>query len=148
MLAACSAPEQAPDLGYTLLDGRTTRLAALRGQVVLLRFWATNCTICVHEMPALVALDARFRDQGLATLAVAMPYDAPAAVADFAQSRHLPFGVVIDNTGEFAHRFGDVQATPTTVLIDRRGRIVRRDVGAPDPAAFERSVAALIAEPA
>ena len=132
MLAGCSRVEQAPAVSYTLLDGRRAELASLRGHVVLVNFWATDCAPCVEEMPAMVENWRRFSPQGFETLAVSMSYDAPALVSNFAQSRALPFPVVIDNTGEIAHRFGGVQYTPTSLLINKRGEIVRRWVGKTD----------------
>jgi peroxiredoxin len=142
MLTACGRAEQAPALSYTLLDGRKSDLAALRGHVVLVNFWATDCAPCVEEMPALVANWRKFSPQGFETLAVSMRYNAPALVANFARERALPFGVVIDNTGEIADRLGDVQFTPTSLLINKRGEIVKRWVGKTDFA----SIAPLIAE--
>jgi peroxiredoxin len=135
-LSACSPRKDAPTFDYTLLDGRTAHSSALRGQVVLVNFWATTCAICVAEMPQLVETDRRFAARGLQTLAVSMQYDPPARVVRFAESRQLPFAVVIDNTGSIARSFGDVEATPTTFVIDRQGRIARRWVGKPDFAAL------------
>lgn len=146
MLAGCSRVEQAPAVSYTLLDGRRGELAALRGHVVLVNFWATSCAPCVEEMPELVANWRRFSPQGFETLAVSMAYDAPALVSNFAQSRALPFPVVIDNTGEIAHRFGDVQFTPTSLLINKRGEIVRRWLGKTDFATLAPMIAQLEAE--
>jgi peroxiredoxin len=57
-----------------------------------------------------------------------------------------PFGVVIDNTGAIAKAYGDVQLTPTTFLIDKRGAIVKRYVGEPDFAALHGLVDRLLAE--
>ena len=132
MLTGCSRAEQAPALSYTLLDGRKANLADLRGHVVLVNFWATDCAPCVEEMPAMVANWRLHAPQGFETLAVSMRYDAPALVANFAEARALPFGVVIDNTGEIAQRLGNVQFTPTSLLINKRGEIVRRWVGKTD----------------
>ena len=75
-----------------------------------------------------------------------MRYDPPALVARFAESRQLPFGVAIDNTGEIARRFGAVELTPTSFLIDKRGNIVKRFVGAPDFAALHQLIDMLLAE--
>ena len=146
MLTGCDRIEQAPAVSYTLLDGRKSDLAALRGHVVLVNFWATNCAPCVEEMPAMVANWRRFSPQGFETLAVAMHYDPPALVSNFAQARALPFGVVIDNTGEIAQRLGNVQFTPTTLLINKRGEIVRRWVGKTDFAAIAPLIAELDAD--
>ena len=138
--------EAAPDVRYTQLDGKAARLSDLKGKVVLVNFWATTCAICVKEMPQLVATHRRFSARGYETLAVAMSYDPPVSVVNFTQSRQLPFTVVIDNTGAFARSFDDVRLTPTTVLINKRGEIVRRFVGEPDFAALHRLVEQLLAE--
>ncbi len=138
--------ESAPDVAYTLLDGSTARTAALRGKVVLVNFWATSCTTCVHEMPQIVATHEKFKSRGFETLAVAMSYDPPAYVVNFAETRKLPFGVAIDNTGAIAKSFGEVRLTPTSVLINKRGEIVKRYVGEPDFAALHALVEQLLAE--
>jgi peroxiredoxin len=144
--AGCSRREPAPRFAYTLLDGSQRDSAALRGQVLMLHFWATTCAVCVKDMPQMVATQRRFAGRGLQTLAVAVAYDPPARVADFAERWALPFGVVIDNTGAIARSFGDVDATPTTVLIDRHGAQVRRWVGEPDFAALHAQIERLLAE--
>ena len=137
--------ELAPNVAYTLLDGRSTDLAALRGKVVLVNFWATTCTTCVHEMPQIASTHEKFKARGYDTLAVAMRYDPPANVIHFAEARQLPFGVVIDNTGAMARGFGSVELTPTSVLINQRGEIVERIVGEPDFAALHWRIETLLA---
>ena len=143
---ARAARDAAPTVSYTLLDGRNASLESLRGKVVLVNFWATSCTSCVAEMPHIVATHNEFQGRGYDTVAVAMSYDPPALVARFTESRRLPFGVAIDNTGEVARGFGDVQLTPTTFLIDKRGKIVERYVGAPDFAALHQLIEQLLVE--
>ena len=113
---------------------------------MLVSFWSTDCAPCIAEMPRLAATWQKYSARGFETLAVSMSYDPPFAVANFAETRRLPFGVVIDNTGEIAHRFGDVRFTPTTVLIDKRGVIVRRWVGAPDFPALDARIEELLRE--
>jgi len=144
--AGCSTRETAPQFSYTLLDGSQRHSTALRGKVLLVNFWATTCTTCVAEMPKIVATHRKFQARGYETLAVAMRHDPPASVANYAESRRLPFGVVIDNTGAIAKGFGDVDATPTTFLIDKHGAIVKRYVGEPDFAALHTLVETLLAE--
>jgi peroxiredoxin len=141
---AWNAAQPAPAVTYTLLDGAVLSSADLRGKVVLVNFWATSCTACVQEMPKFVATHAKFRQRGYDTLAVAMSYDPPAYVASFAESRKLPFGVVIDNTGAIARSFGNVRGTPTTFLINKRGEIVKSYVGEPDFAALHGLIESLL----
>ena len=145
-LTACSRARQAPAVGYTLLDGRKSDLASLRGHVVLVNFWATDCAPCIAEMPRFVQTWRKFSPRGFDTLAVSMSYDPPAIVSNFAQARALPFGVVIDLTGEVAARFGGVKFTPTTLLINKRGEIVARWIGATDFAELDKQVGLLLAE--
>jgi peroxiredoxin len=138
--------QAAPDVAYTLLDGTQGTTQQLRGKVVLVNFWATSCTTCVHEMPQIVATHERYKDRGYETLAVAMSYDTPAYVSNFARTRKLPFDVAIDHSGAIAKSFGVVQLTPTSVLINKRGEIVKRYVGEPDFAALHQLVEKLLAQ--
>lgn len=122
----------APEVSYTLLDGRRGTLGDLRGRVVLVNFWATTCAICLKEMPRLVQTHQRYAPRGFSTLAVAMPYDPPARVAHYAESRALPFDVAIDLDGKVLATFGPLPGTPTSFVLDRQGRIAERIVGEPD----------------
>ena len=144
--SGCAGREMPPDVGFTLLDGTPSRLSAWRGQVVLVNFWATSCGVCVREMPLLVSTQRKYAERGFHTLAVAMQYDPPAAVAMFAQARGLPFGVVIDNLGAVARSFGDVRATPTSFLLDRGGAIAKRWVGAPESAQLHAAIEKVLGE--
>jgi peroxiredoxin len=138
--------EQAPQSTFVLLDGSKRTTADLKGQVTLVNFWATSCTTCVAEMPQVVATYDKYRAQGFNTVAVAMSYDPPSYVVNFAQTRKLPFPVAIDNTGAVAKAWGDVQITPTTYLVNKRGEIVKRYVGAPDFAELHQRIEKLLAE--
>ena len=139
-------PEVAPTVAYTLLDGSQHRSDALRGNVVLVNFWATSCTTCVKEMPELVATHQKYQTRGYETLSVAMSYDPVAYVNNFAQSRQLPFRVTHDASGDIARQFGKVQITPTTFVLNKRGEIVKRYVGEPDFQQLHALVEKLLAE--
>ena len=137
---------RSPEVSYTLLNGSQKHSGQWNGKVMLVNFWATSCTTCVAEMPEVVATYEKFKGRGFDTLAVAMSYDPPAYVANFVETRKLPFSVAIDNTGEVAKSFGKVQLTPTTFLINKRGEIVKRYVGAPDFAALHGIIEKLLSE--
>lgn len=143
---ALGGREEAPSLSYILLDGQQRRTDDLRGKVVLVNFWATSCTTCVKEMPALVDMHRKFQSGGFETLSVAMDYDVPAYVQNFVQSRALPFQVTHDRSGEIAREFGKVAITPTTFVIDKQGRIVKRYVGEPDFAQLHALIEQLLAK--
>jgi peroxiredoxin len=147
-LSACmQASTPAPDQVFTQLDGSQHRTSEFKGKVMLINFWATSCSTCVKEMPQLIATHQALRAQGLETLAIAMEYDPPAYVMQFAQTRQLPFRVAIDHTGDLARAFGPVELTPTTFVIDKKGQIVKRYVGEPDFAALSDLLKQLLAEP-
>ncbi len=145
-LSACGGAQSAPDTGFVLLDGSKKTTADLKGKVTLVNFWATSCVTCVAEMPKIIATYNKYQGRGYDTLAVAMSYDPPSYVVNFAETRKLPFKVAIDNTGAVAKAWGDVQLTPTTYLVNKRGEIVKRYVGEPDFAALHQLIEKLLAE--
>jgi peroxiredoxin len=133
-----SAREPAPKVTFTGLNGEKITSDSLRGKVVMVNFWATSCTTCVHEMPEMVQTYNKYKDQGLEFVAVAMSYDAPNYVLNYAQTRNLPFTVALDTSGQVAKSFGDVKLTPTTYVIDKQGNIIKRYVGEPEFAALHQ----------
>lgn len=134
----------APEVTVTRLDGSALNTGALRGRVVLVNFWATTCSSCVKEMPRLADTHRKFAARGYETLAVAMAYDNPAWVREYATRAGLPFTVVLDADGAAARAFGDVRLTPTSFLVDREGRIVQSFLGEPDWAALHARIEALL----
>jgi peroxiredoxin len=147
-VAVLSRQAPAPEVRFITLSGQNLATADLRGKVVLVNFWATSCVACVEEMPQIVEAWKKFSPRGYETIAVAMSYDHPNLVADFAQKRALPFQVALDADGAVAQGFGNVNVTPTTFLLDRRGRIVKRYLGEPDWAEFHALVERALDEPA
>ncbi|MEK6591884.1 MAG: TlpA disulfide reductase family protein, partial [Pseudomonadota bacterium] len=122
----------APPVTFISLKGEKIATADLRGKVVLVNFWATDCATCIKEMPDVVKTYNKYRAQGFEIIAVAMKYDPPNYVLDYTEKNALPFKVALDPQGELAKAFGDVKLTPTTFIIDRRGNIVSRILGEPD----------------
>ena len=136
----------APESTFVLLDGSSQSTADLRGKVTLVNFWATSCTTCVAEMPQIISTYNKYHAQGFDTLAVAMAYDPPSYVVNFVETRKLPFKVAIDNTGAVAKAWGDVQLTPTTYIVNKRGEIVKSYVGAPNFSELHRLIEKLLAQ--
>jgi peroxiredoxin len=128
----------APDATFTSLKGEHIRLKDLRGKMVMVNFWATSCTTCIHEMPQMIETYERFKGRGLDFIAVAMSYDPPNYVLNYTETRKLPFTVALDPQDTLAKAFGHVKLTPTTFLIDKDGTILKRFVGEPDFAALHQ----------
>jgi thiol-disulfide isomerase/thioredoxin len=132
VFAGWNRPIAPADVNFIGVHGDRFAMSSLKGKVVLVNFWATSCTVCVSEMPKIVQTYEKYREQGLETVAVAMSYDPPDRVFAYAQQNKLPFRVTLDIFGKAMQAFGGIRGTPTTFLVDRRGKIVQRFEGEPD----------------
>jgi len=134
----------APDFTLETREGETVSLSDLRGQVVLLNFWATWCPPCRAEMPAIQKVYDQYADQGFTVLAVDVG-EGDAQVAAFADERGLSFPILMDRDGAISTRY-QVRAMPSTFFIDREGVIREVTLGGPMSEAFiESQVTGLLA---
>jgi len=124
-------PRVAPDFSVTDLEGRTVRLSALRGKVVLLNLWTTWCAPCVEEMPSIERLYATLRGDDFALLAVSQDEEGKRAVEPFVARMRLSFPVFVDPDHQVGDRYG-VWGYPETFVIDRNGRVVEHVIGPRD----------------
>jgi peroxiredoxin len=131
----------APQVSGQTITGQAVSSEALKGKPYLVNFWATSCVTCVKEMPDIVAVHQAFVDKGYQTIAVAMNYDRPDYITSFVQDRNIPFMVVHDKDNAWAQAYGDVTVTPTTFVVDGRGRIIKRYVGEPNFADLRKILA-------
>jgi peroxiredoxin len=122
----------APPVTFVSIQGEKIAPRDLQGKVVMVNFWATSCTTCVAEMPRMVETYNKYKSQGLEFVAVAMSYDPPNYVLNYAHTRALPFKVALDTSGEAAKAYGNVAMTPTTFVIGKDGKILKRYVGEPE----------------
>lgn len=120
----------APNVTFTTIEGKKISMAALKGKVVLVNFWATECRACVTEMPALVNTYNTYKSKGFEVIAVAMPYDPPAQVLNYVTQKKLPFPVMDDGLGEIVAKFDDVSVTPTTYVYNKQGKLIQYTIGA------------------
>jgi peroxiredoxin len=147
LVTACSPSSNgamSPAVSFKNLAGQQFDMGSLKGQVVLINFWATSCTTCVKEMPMMTEVFNQFSPKGYRMVAVAMDYDRADFVEHFAKERKLPFDVVHDTSGQIAKAFDNTKLTPTSYLIDRQGKIVKRYVGEPKHDEFKAAIAALL----
>jgi peroxiredoxin len=103
-------------------------------------------SVCVAEMPKVIATYQKYQACGLDVAAIAMRHDPPSNVVHFIQTRGLPFPVAIDNTGVVARSWDDVQAIPTSYLVNKRGEVVKRIIGEPDFAQLQQLIEELLAQ--
>lgn len=114
---------------FTTINGKKISMESLKGKVVLVNFWATDCTSCVNEMPDLINTYNKYHNKGFEIIAVAMSYDPPAQVVNFATQKRLPFPVMHDGYAEIARKFGDVNITPTAYIYGKEGKRIQDTVG-------------------
>ncbi len=119
--AAVTPQATAPDFTLKGADGRNLRLQEQRGQVVLVNFWASWCGPCKQEMPHLGRLYDKYKSSGFTLLAVNIDDDAGHGLAT-AVKWGLKFPVLLDSQ-KAVTRLYDLGAMPSTVLIDRDGRV-------------------------
>ena len=140
---------QAADFTLKDLQGKRVKLSELRGQVVVVNFWATWCGPCLQELPFLEAdYRARAKD-GLVVLAVATDGPETAArIHGVVRQRHLTMPVLHDAAGTVAARHNPRGATPFTIFIDRAGRVAATHEGysAGDEKKHRSLIDALLAE--
>lgn len=117
----------APDFTVTGLDGETWELSKLRGNWVVLNFWASWCPSCWQEMPSLNRLWKTFRRRNFVMLGVNVQETRNAA-REFARGHDLTFPIVLDPDGRLATSYR-VTGIPETVIIDPNGRTLGKSIG-------------------
>ena len=133
-----------PEVTIRDLAGTSWRLSDHRGQVLLLNFWATWCPPCREETPGLVRLSKSYPQSALTVIGLSMDDGRPSVVRQFVSSYKIPYPVSMpgDNfaLASLAH------ALPTTLLIDKEGRVAKTYVGATSEKVFRADVDALLRE--
>jgi peroxiredoxin len=117
------------DFSMVSITGENISTQELRGKVYLINFWATNCPGCIKEMPELINTYNNYKEQNFEVIAVAMFYDLPSRVLSYAKKENLPFPVVLDIEKKIMNNFNDIKLTPTSILIDHKGKIVNTIIG-------------------
>jgi peroxiredoxin len=121
------------DTDFTLpdLQGNSVRLSDLKGNVVLLNFFATWCPPCREEMPSLEELYLTYRNKGFVVLGVSNDAQGKKVVEPFIKKYESTFPVVLDSKSEVSRQYL-VRGLPTTYLLDRQGRIAGISMGGAD----------------
>src|SRR5271168_2641289 len=132
---AINKPE--PDLTLKDLDGKDVSLAQYKGKVVLVNFWATLCDPCRMEIPWLIGMQGKYGPKGFTVLGVAMDEEGKSEVAPFVarerfevngQKLAMSYPIVLGNEAA-GDKFDGLLGYPTSVLISRDGKIVKRVTG-------------------
>ena len=136
--------KRAPDFALPTVDGKgTMRLSDLRGQVVVVNFWASWCAACRQEHPNFAAAWSRYRDQGVVILGIVFQ-DSAGAAADYMRQAGGGWPVLTDPGSRTAQRYG-VYGVPETFFIDATGRIAFKRVGYSSYELLTRQIGELLA---
>jgi cytochrome c-type biogenesis protein len=141
---AAADAEPAPEVEVTTVDGRPLKVSELRGQVVLLNFWATWCVPCRSEIPSLNAMERDLSGRGFKVVGVTT-YDSADLVREYQKDVKQEYTVALGDDG-VAQKYA-VGTLPTTLIIDRQGRIRHRIIGERSRAQFEALITPLLDEP-
>ena len=136
---ANDAPDakSAPEVTFKDLNGKDATLAQYKGKVVLVNFWATWCDPCYIEIPWLIEMQQKYEAKGFTVLGISMDEECKAAVDPFlakerfnvnGQKLPMNYPIVIGND-EVADKFGGLLGYPTSFLISRDGKIVKKVQG-------------------
>src|SRR6202048_2598784 len=138
-------PDSAPEFKLDGLDGKALSLAGSRGKGVLLNFWATWCGPCRAEIPDLIALQRKYKDQ-LQIIGLTVDDDDASMVKEVVTETHINYPVAMSSS-EVRIQYGGIAALPTSFVLDTQGRAVQKHEGLRDPLLYETEIRALLGLP-
>ncbi len=144
-VVAISERKIAPDFTLSDASGKSVRLSDFRGQVVLLNFWATWCSPCKVEIPWFVEFQQTYWDTGFAVLGVSLDQDGWKSVKPYIAAKKVNYRVMVGDD-EIIRIYGGLESLPTTLMIDKAGRIAMTHVGLVEKKTYEEDIRALIVE--
>ncbi len=143
-IATAEARKAMPALVMSQLGGGTWRLTDHRGQVVLVNYWATWCGPCREETPGLIRLSHDLGEKELAIVGVSLDEGGTEKVQRFVDALHVTYPVALPQPmSQLAYGMAGL---PTSILVDRQGRVAKTYTGAVQQRDFEKDVRALLAE--
>lgn len=151
LLSGCASAPPAPirspyDLVLRDVEGGRFDFTALHGQAAIVYFFATWCLPCLAELETLESLHQEAAPEGLQVVAVGMDLNGPKVLLPFARGAGLPFDVLLadDELREGRSPYGRIRSVPTTVVLDRQGRVAAAYEGPADPQGLRTLVRELL----
>ena len=138
-------PDPAPAFKVSTLDGKPLSLGDYKSKVILLNFWATWCGPCRSEIPDLVELQNKYKDQ-LQIIGLVVDDDDEDAVKKFAAKFGINYPIAMA-TDEMRMEYGGIPALPTSFVLDGEGRVVQKHEGLRDPVLYEVEIRSLLGLP-
>jgi peroxiredoxin len=142
-IKAAKDRKAAPEFSLRDAQGTELKLSDYGGKVVLLNFWATWCGPCRIEIPWFVEFENTYRDRGFAVVGVSMDEDGWQGVRPYIKQHQINYPVVL-GADTVAQRYGGIESLPTTLLVDREGKIASRHVGLVSKSTYENEIGRLL----
>jgi peroxiredoxin len=136
----------APDFSLPDLDGHSVSLSDFKGKVVVINFWATWCPPCRAETPDFVRMQAKYRARGLEFVGLSLDAGGVRDVRPFADEYNVNYPMLVADD-RVARAYGGIVFLPTSFVVDRQGKIVKRYEGYTDPKIWESTLESLLGRP-
>jgi len=114
-----------------------------RGKVVLVNFWATWCGPCIQEIPSLNSLQEKFAGQGFSIIGISLDRGGPAIVEKMINRAGIKYPILLGNT-KVSKEFGGIFGVPTSFLLDRSGKVLKKYTGYVTHSVFENDIGQII----
>jgi cytochrome c biogenesis protein CcmG/thiol:disulfide interchange protein DsbE len=134
-----------PDFTLRGADGAQVSLAAYKGKVVLVNFWATWCGPCKIEIPWFEEFQRTYKDRGFTVVGLSMDEDGWDAVKPYVERRKINYPVVLA-TERIRQMYGGVENLPTTFIVDKQGRIAATHIGLVNKTTYQKAIEELLAD--
>ena len=128
MITPMKGDKHVPDVFLEDLNGDKVGIRQFKGKIILLNFWATWCAPCKEEMSGLEVLHQKFKEKDFVLLTISVDYGGVKSVHEFMNKHHYTFPVLLDPKCEALDLF-KVKGIPTTIIIDKKGRMIGRAIG-------------------
>jgi len=125
--SASSSDQNAPDFSLIDTKGKKISLSDFKGKVVILDFWATWCPPCRRGIPDLISIKKQYKNK-IAIVGISLDTDSKSEVVPFAKKYGINYHIVY-GTNKVVHDYGNIEAIPTSFIINQKGEIVNRHVG-------------------
>jgi len=135
--------QSAPAFALKDLDGKEVNLSDFKGNVVILDFWATWCGPCVMEIPHFIELQKQYKDRGVTIVGISVDMEGIEVVKSFVQKHQVNYPILMADA-KVQQSYGEIQAIPTTFVIDTSGTIQKQYVGYRDKSVFEADIKKLL----
>ena len=145
-LKSANERKATPDFALKDATGATVKLSQLKGKVVVLNFWATWCGPCKIEIPWFMEFQKTYKDRDFAVVGVSMDEDGWDSVKPYIDQHKMNYQVVVGND-QISQLFGSIDSLPTTLVIDREGRIASMHVGLVAKKTYEKEIEQLLGAP-